>query len=79
MMPVLPTLSQMSGASRALLYETLMGIASIAIYFINLNKYSRYRKNFLFLSGTAGNLALSALSLTNKKWPARLSGQLGCK
>ena len=55
MMPVLPKPSQVSGALCTLSDALLRGVASIAITFINLNKYITYRKNFSFSSGKSGN------------------------
>ncbi len=64
MMPMLPKPSQVSGALSVLSDVVLRGVASIAITFINLYKYSTYRKNFFILSGKFGNKVLSAMTLT---------------
>ena len=78
-MPVLPKPSQVSGALSALSDAVLRGVASIAITFINLNKYSTYRKNFSFSSGTSGNQSHTVISLTNKKFRRPLEPLLRCK
>ena len=43
---MLPQRSQRSGYAKALWGEGLRGVATVAIPFINLNKKSRFRKNF---------------------------------
>ena len=45
-LPVLPQRSQRSGYAKALWGEGLRGVARVATTFINLNKKSRFRKNF---------------------------------
>ncbi len=55
MLPLLHKRSQLSGAKKVRSDNGLRGIAIVATSFINLNKYSRYRKNFSDLSGNSGN------------------------
>jgi hypothetical protein len=55
MLPLLPKRSHLSGATKVPSDNGLWGIAIVATSFINLNKYSRYRKNFSDLSGNTGN------------------------
>ena len=57
MLPLMPELSQRSGAIKALWDSGLSGVATVATTFNNLNKKNGFRKNFSILCGNAGNKA----------------------
>ncbi len=55
MLPLLPKRSRRSGNLNSMRCKGLRGVATVATTFINLNKYSTFRKNFLISSGNSGN------------------------
>ncbi len=57
MLPLLPEPSQRSGAMKGLWDKGLIGVATVATTFNNLNKKNGFRKNFLISCGNSGNKA----------------------
>lgn len=57
MLPLLPERSQRPGAMKALWDKGLMGGATVATTFNNLNKKNDFRENFSISCGNSGNKA----------------------
>jgi hypothetical protein len=70
----MPKRSQSSGNLKSMRDIALKWFASVAILFINLNKYSTFRKNFFISSGNSGNKVLSVMTLTRINFLLRSRG-----